>query len=224
MPGSVEGGGDSVTGLLDRIALQGATEVVDVYDPLELDTTSTITRRLASNMHMYRYMLLDLRLLRQTFREPIVRHTTCAVGPILLCNVGDRFATQLDIGGNGLDAYCFNRMVTGRLTVAQNGREVTSHGHNGTAFRASAGTRTTASDDSGRNNTWFNAAALEQYLEQLIVAIGCAVHCCFDLTLPGIEEWRRASPGCSAFLPPNWAARTGLRPIGWHFNRSTTFS
>ena len=36
---------------------------------------------------------------------------------------GDRFATQVDIGGDGLDAYCFTAMVRGHATLIQHGRD-----------------------------------------------------------------------------------------------------
>lgn len=149
-------------------ALPGAAEVVHVYDPKEMDTTSRITQRLASTMHMYSYKLQDRALLRQHFDLPITSHYTRRLGSILVSNVGDRFATQLDIRGDGVDWYCFNAMLAGKLTMSQDGREATSEGVNGLVFRALPGTRTLASDGSGRTNVWIEAVLLEGTLERML--------------------------------------------------------
>ncbi len=148
--------------------MPGDAEVVHVYDPQEMDTTSRITRRLASTMYMYSYKLQDRALLRKHFELPITSHYTRRLGSILVCNVGDRFATQLDTRGGGIEWYCFNAMLAGKLTIFQDGREATSEGNDGLVFRALPGTRTLASDGSGRTNVWIDAALLDRTLERIL--------------------------------------------------------
>jgi AraC-like DNA-binding protein len=150
------------------IALPGAVETFDVYDPQEMDTTSRISRRLVSDMHMLRYQLRDRSLLRQHFDQPISSHFTRRLGEIAVTHVGDRFATQLDIDGDGMNSYCFNAMLAGTMAIYQDGREATSAGSAGLVFRARPGTRVLAGDGSGRANFWVDAALLERTLERML--------------------------------------------------------
>ena len=87
---------------------------------------------------------------------------------MMIAHGGDRFATQVDIGGEGLDAYCFTAMVRGQATLIQHGRETTASGVNGLVFRATPGTQILTSDVNARENLWIEASALERALEGML--------------------------------------------------------
>ena len=64
-----------------------------------------------------------------------------SVGSMTISNGGDRFAAQIDIGGNGIDSYCFSSMLDGRVTLIQNGTETICAGANARRQRHRAGHR-----------------------------------------------------------------------------------
>jgi hypothetical protein len=87
---------------------------------------------------------------------------------MMIAHGGDRFATQVDIGADGIDAYCFTAMVRGKATLIQHGRETLAAGPNGLVFRATPGTRILASDVNARESLWVEASALERALEGML--------------------------------------------------------
>jgi AraC-like DNA-binding protein len=86
----------------------------------------------------------------------------------LICHVGDRFATEVEIGGDGLSRYCFSAMFHGRKTLIQIGRSTTSTGDHGLVYRGLPGTVVLTSDSNARQNLWIEASALEDALEGIL--------------------------------------------------------
>ena len=130
-------------------------EVFNVLDPGNMDT-------------WFSRQLLDRDLMRVRFDSPITCITRRRLGSIMISHGGDRFATQVDIGGDGVDSYCFSVMFHGQARLIQNGIETTSAGTNGIVYRATPGTRLLASDHNARENLWIEASALEQALEGML--------------------------------------------------------
>jgi AraC-like DNA-binding protein len=143
-------------------------DVVNVLDPRDMDVASGLTRRLPADSHMWSYRLQDRGLMRVRFNNPITSIAGRHVGSMRISHGGDRFATQIDIGGEGIDAYCFSAMSHGRVTLIQHGNETTCVGTNGLVFRGTPGTRALSSDVNARRNLWIEAAALEHALERLL--------------------------------------------------------
>jgi len=143
-------------------------DVVHVLDPREMDTGSGLTRRFPADSHMWSYRLQDRGLMRVRFDRPITSIAGRHIGKMRISHGANRFATQIDIGGDGIDAYCFSAISQGRVTLIQHGNETTSVGTNGLVFRGTPGTRVLSSDVNARRNLWIEAAALEYTLESLL--------------------------------------------------------
>lgn len=139
-------------------------DVVRVNDPLELDTDSRMSRRLARVEGLYNYRLVDRSLLRQRFERPITSHLNWRLDGIALSEVRDRFATCTDILSDEHDWFCFSATTRGTTHFRQDGREATGTGAAGLAFRAGPGTSASFSDGCGRSNLWLEAAGLEAVL------------------------------------------------------------
>jgi hypothetical protein len=113
------------------LALDPATlrtfDVIDVLDPCQLgEVLSRLTRTSGHPFNesgVWQYRLQDGDLMRVSFEGPITSIAERRLLSMMIAHGGDRFATQVDIGGDGLDAYCFTAMVRGRATLTQYGRE-----------------------------------------------------------------------------------------------------
>jgi AraC-like DNA-binding protein len=106
--------------------------------------------------------------MRGRFGGPITTVAERRLDSMMLVHGGDRFATQIDIGGDGLDAYCFTAMVRGHATLIQHGRETPAAGTDGLVFRAAPCTRILASDANARESLWIEASTLERALEGML--------------------------------------------------------
>jgi AraC-like DNA-binding protein len=87
---------------------------------------------------------------------------------MIIAHGADRFATQIDVGADGIDAYCFTALSRGRGNLMQHRHETTGSGTNGLVFRATPGTRILTSDVNARQSLWIEAAALEHALEEML--------------------------------------------------------
>jgi AraC-like DNA-binding protein len=106
--------------------------------------------------------------MRVRFDTPISWIAQRRLGSMTISNSGDRFPTKIDIGGDGMDGYCFSGMFHGQVRLVQNGTETASAGTNGIVFRATPGTRLVASDSNARENLWIEASTLEHALESML--------------------------------------------------------
>ena len=117
---------------------------------------------------VWRYRLQDRNLMRVRFDSPITWIRQRQLGNMTICNGGDRFAAQIDVGGGGIDGYCFCAMLDGHASLIQNGTETSGAGANGIVFRATPGMRLLASDTNTRENLWIEASTLEHALESML--------------------------------------------------------
>jgi AraC-like DNA-binding protein len=152
---------------IDPRVLRGSL-VVDVTDPREMDSRSSVTSRLGPAVSTLSYRLLDGELMRARFRDPIARITARDFGGMSICYVGGRFATQSAIDGAGMDRFYLGMMLRGRKTFIYNGSETTAEGENGLIYRGSPGSRGFTSDDSAWRNLWIEASAVERALEAML--------------------------------------------------------
>jgi AraC-like DNA-binding protein len=135
--------------------------VFDVFDPKELGADSIVTRRFPREQTVHRYRLRDLSLLSEHFDAPISRMATRTVGDLTISYVQERFGTEADIQGVGLDRFCFNTMLSGRMAIVSAKPEVVAADRLGLIYRGLSGTQFVTSDDNSRLNLWLDAAKLE---------------------------------------------------------------
>lgn len=153
---------------VDFRALSTFDRVVDVRDPREMDISSLVSQRLLSENRLLGYRLQDHRALQARFDDPITTIADRRLGSMLIALCGDRFATREDIGGEGIDSYCFAMMLQGKQSLLQGDSESIASGTDGLAFRLSAGTRIRSGESSARQNLWIKADALEHALESML--------------------------------------------------------
>jgi hypothetical protein len=115
--------------------------VFDVVNPGEMNSN---TRDVS-----FLRRLQDRDLIRRRFDEPISRFTGRIFGALATSSDGDRFATQVDVGGDGT-YFGFYAMLHGRMTLSQHGCETICAGSDGLVFRFTHGTRLLTSDLSAR--------------------------------------------------------------------------
>ena len=154
----------------------------DRHGVFRVDTTGAIqgggsaptSSRVSELLHnpVWRYRLQDRNLMGVRFDSPTTWITQRQLGSMTICNGGDRFAAQIDVGGGGIDGYCFCAMLDGHASLIQNGTETSGAGANGIVFRATPGTRLLASDTNTRENLWIEASTLEHALESML-GTGC---------------------------------------------------
>jgi len=141
--------------------------VINVLDPKVLLDPSS--RRPPNNdTQVRRYQLQDRGLGGVSFDSPITSIAERRLGSMMIAHGADRFATQIDVGADGIDAYCFTALSRGRGNLIQHGNETTGSGTNGLVFRATPGTRILTSDLNTRQSLWIEAAALERALEGML--------------------------------------------------------
>src|SRR6516164_5199094 len=142
--------------------------VINVLDPKVLLDPSS--RRPPNNdTQVRRYQLQDRGLGGVSFDSPITSIAERRLGSMMIAHGADRFATQIDVGADGIASYCFTAMSHGRATLIQHGKETTtSSGASGLVFRAAPGTRILTSDVNARRTLWIEAAALEHALEGML--------------------------------------------------------
>ena len=143
---------------------------VDTANAVRGDGRALTSSRVNQLLHnpVWSYRLRDRDLKRVRFDNPITWITQRRLGSMTISNGGDRFAAQIDIGGDGVDGYCFSAVLDGRVTLTQNGTETTCASTNGIVFRATPGTRLVASDTNARENLWIGASTLEHALENML--------------------------------------------------------
>jgi AraC-like DNA-binding protein len=138
--------------------------IINVLDPGEMEDST----RPPNDGAEWRYRLQDRRMMRSSFDSPITSIAERYLGSMMIAHGGDRFATQVDIGGAGVDSYCFTAMIHGQVTLIQHGNETTGIGANGLVFRGTPGTRILTSDINARQSLWIEASALEHALEFML--------------------------------------------------------
>ena len=138
--------------------------IINVIDPREMEDSS----RPPNDGAEWRYRLQDRRLTPANFDGPITSIAERYLGSMMIAHGGDRFATQVDIGGAGVDSYCFTAMFQGQVRLIQHGNETTGIGANGLVFRGTPGTRILTSDINARQSLWIEALALEHALEGML--------------------------------------------------------
>jgi AraC-like DNA-binding protein len=145
-------------------AVLSTFNIINVLDPREMEDSS----RPPNDGAEWRYRLQDRGLMRANFDSPITSIAERYLGSLMIAHGGDRFATQVDIGGDGIDAFCFTAMFHGRVTLIQHGKETTGIGANGLVFRGTPGTRILTSDVNARQSLWIEASGLEDALEFML--------------------------------------------------------
>jgi AraC-binding-like domain len=152
----------------DLGALSTFDSVVNVRDPREMDVDSRVSRRQLGESKSITYRLQDRSLMRTSFDDPISTILDRLLGSMQLVLCRDRFATQVVVGGDGVDSFCFSAMLCGKATVVQRKSETTIFGTNGAAWRLSAGNGLLASDINARQQLWIKTSALEHALEGML--------------------------------------------------------
>jgi hypothetical protein len=86
---------------------------VDTAGAVQEDGMTPIGSRVSELLHspVWNYRLQDRRLIRVRFDNPITWITQRRLGSMTISSGGDRFAAQVDIGGGGIDSFCFSAMV-----------------------------------------------------------------------------------------------------------------
>jgi AraC-like DNA-binding protein len=170
-----EGGGKRGIGVLTPVLLAldpaalSTFGVIHVLDPSELGNAfSRASGPPFNDSGVWHYQLQDRGLMRASFDDPITSIAERRLLNMMITHGGDRFATQIDIGGDGIDSYCFTAMFRGQATLIQHGRETQAAGTNGLVFRATPGTRILASNLNARESLWIEASALEHALEGML--------------------------------------------------------
>jgi AraC-like DNA-binding protein len=143
-------------------------EQIVVSDPRELDVSSTLRHRLPSDLAVVRYLLHDRRLLRDRFTTPISTHSRVHAEGIYVTRIVDRFQTEMEIGGAGLDRFWFAMANTGSMLVQQSGASQVGGGSAGVALRGQPGTSLLSSDGNVRTNVWIEANAVETALSAML--------------------------------------------------------
>ena len=143
---------------------------VNTVGVVQGDGTTHTSSRVSEGLHsrVWRYQLQDRDLMRVRFDNPITWIAQRRLGSMTISNGGDRFAAQVDIGGDGINSYCFSAMVHGRARLIQNTTETTCAGTNGIVFCATPGTRLLVGDINTRENLWIEASTLEHALESVL--------------------------------------------------------
>jgi AraC-like DNA-binding protein len=143
---------------------------VDTADAVRGDGRAPTSSRVSQLLHnpVWSYRLRDRDLKRVRFDDPVTWITQRQLGSMTISNGGDRFAAQIDVGGGGIDGYCFSAMLDGHARLVQSGTETTWAGANGIVFRATPGTRLLASDSNARENLWIEASTLDHALENML--------------------------------------------------------
>lgn len=149
----------------DPTTLSTFGSVVGVRDPREFDTSSRMGLRLGPD-ELIRYRLQDRSLMRTRFDDPITTFADRHLGSMFIAVCIDRFATKVEVVGDGIDSYCFMMMLRSNASLVRSGRETT--GADGLAVRLSAGTQLLTSDLGARVNLWLSAHAVEQALERML--------------------------------------------------------
>ena len=121
------------------LAALSAFHVVHVRDPAEMDANSRVSRRLPGESVLFSHRLQDRSLLRTRFKHPITTIANRPLGSMSISLGGDRFASQVDIEGSGINRYCFTMMFNGKSRLVQNGNETTVCGTDGLVFRGRPG-------------------------------------------------------------------------------------
>jgi AraC-like DNA-binding protein len=142
--------------------------IINVTDPREMGADSRITDRLPAESDAFSYRLRDRALLRTTFASPITTITAKPLGSLLLCHVGDRFQTEVELLGQGENRFCLTALFRGHMTLIQNRDETAGGGRDGVIYKGTPGTRLLTSDDNARENLLIEAPALEQMLEEML--------------------------------------------------------
>ena len=143
---------------------------VDTADAVRGEGRAPTSSRINQLLHnpVWIYRLRDRDLKRVRFDNPVTWITQRQVGSMTLSNGGDRFAAQIDVGGGGIDGYCFSAMLNGHARLVQSGTETTWAGANGIVFRATPGTRLLVSDSNARENLWIESPTLYHSLENML--------------------------------------------------------
>ena len=140
-------------------AMSGDLTVFDVLDPREMSTSAqgvSFARRLQ-----------DRDLMRVRFDKPISRFTGRIFGGIATSTCEDRFATEVDVGGDAA-YFAFYALLHGRTSLIQHGHETIGAGSDGLVFRFTPGTRLLTSDLTVREILYIEVSALEHALEGLL--------------------------------------------------------
>jgi hypothetical protein len=143
---------------------------IDTADAVRGDGRGPTGSRVNQLVHnpVWIYRLRDRDLKRVRFDNPVTWMTQRRLGSMTSSNGGDRFAAQIEVGGGGIDGYCFSAMLNGHARLVQSGTETIWAGANGIVFRATPGTRLLVSDSNARENLWIESPTLHHSLENML--------------------------------------------------------
>jgi AraC-like DNA-binding protein len=158
--------------LLPTIPLDAAAlstfDTVEVRDPNEMDTTSSVSLRMRGDSTLFSYQLQDRALLRAKFHEPITIIAERRIGNMEITLSADRFATQVALNGDGVDSFCFYSILCGKVQLTWSEHEPTLAGTDGAVFRGFPGLKVLTSDVNARRSFWIEAGTLEHALESML--------------------------------------------------------
>ena len=146
----------------------GRGELIVVDKPQDIDGGSRLNRMLPKDIAMVHYAIHDRRRLVEHDGAPFSTHARVHANGIYVTRIADRFQTEMDIGGTGLDRYWFALANAGSMTVTQRGASAVASGSAGIAVRGQPGTHLLGSDGNVRTNVWIDAGDLERALAAML--------------------------------------------------------
>ncbi|MGG5821978.1 helix-turn-helix transcriptional regulator [Falsiroseomonas sp. HW251] len=147
-----------------------AFNVVSASDPAGFEDRLRVSERFPDASRSYKYRLLDSRLWRTRFANPILSLAIRSTGAILACHGGSRFATEVLHAGDDSNFVGFTTVLQGEMTLVERGVRTTATAERGLAFRPRDQTRILTSDESVRTNVFIRVSELEGALEHMLDA------------------------------------------------------
>jgi AraC-like DNA-binding protein len=159
--------GVNVTALTERWP---GFEVIEVWDPHELDDRSKLSSRLPKPNQAHTYTWRDAAAHRDATGQVLARHAIRTAGPLQVSHVADRFGTKIGIGGAGIDSHCFSLVHAGMMCLRVPGHDepVQLGEERGAIHRGREGTSALTTDHTTRTNLWVEASQLESGLAGIL--------------------------------------------------------
>ena len=146
----------------------GHGELIVVDNLHDIDGGSRLNQLLPKDIAMVHYAIHDRRQLVEHAGAPFSTHARVHANGVYVTRIADRFQTEMDIGGGGLDRYWFALANAGSMTVTQRSVSAVALGSAGIAVRGLPGTHLLGSDGNVRTNVWIDAGELERALAAML--------------------------------------------------------
>ncbi len=148
--------------------MPGHGELIVVDNPQDIDGGSQLNLLLPKDIAMVQYAIHDRRQILDRAGAPLSTHARVHANGIYVTRIADRFQTEMEIGGAGLDRYWFALANAGSMTVTQRGVSTVALGSAGIAVRGLPGTHLLGSGGNVRTNVWIDAGELERALAAML--------------------------------------------------------